>query len=160
MFRNVKLGVKRYNISGSVSAQKVRVSSGLKGHKRWYPCHNQLIRRIPRKIEAGIVLRNSPRVRWLFHHDILGGGFKYLLFSYLFGEMIQFDYIIFFRRVETTNQYLWCTSMIFYIYGSFLFLPYEIVYFTVVRSSISCPATHQAAYQMRKLGWRRNCTNN
>ena len=34
----------------------------------------------------------------------LGGGFKYLLFSPLFGEDSQFDYIIFFRWVETTNQ--------------------------------------------------------
>ena len=35
--------------------------------------------------------------------DHLGGGFKYFLFSTLPGEMIQFDYIIFFRLVETTN---------------------------------------------------------
>ena len=33
----------------------------------------------------------------------LGGGFKYYLFSSLFGEMIQFDYIIFFKGVETTT---------------------------------------------------------
>ena len=35
---------------------------------------------------------------------ILGGGFKYFLFSPLPGEDFQFDYIIFFRWVETTNQ--------------------------------------------------------
>ena len=40
---------------------------------------------------------------FFFHYAILGGGFKYFLFSSLFGEMIQFDYIIFFRWVETTN---------------------------------------------------------
>ena len=35
---------------------------------------------------------------------ILGGGFKYLLFSPLLGEMIQFDYVIFFKGfIETTN---------------------------------------------------------
>ena len=33
----------------------------------------------------------------------LAGGFKCFLFSSLFGETIQFDYIIFFRWVETTN---------------------------------------------------------
>ena len=32
-----------------------------------------------------------------------GGGFKYFLFSPLFGEDFQFDYIIFFRWVETTT---------------------------------------------------------
>ena len=32
----------------------------------------------------------------------LGGGFKYFLFSPLFREMIQFDYILF-KWVETTN---------------------------------------------------------
>ena len=40
----------------------------------------------------------------------LGGGFKYFLFSPLLGEMIQFDYIMFFRRVETTNQWWWCRN--------------------------------------------------
>ena len=34
----------------------------------------------------------------------LGGGFKHFLYSPLFGEDSQFDYIIFFRWVETTNQ--------------------------------------------------------
>ncbi len=34
----------------------------------------------------------------------LGGGFKHSLFLPLIGEMIQFDYIILFRWVETTNQ--------------------------------------------------------
>ena len=34
----------------------------------------------------------------------LDGGFKYSLFSSLFGEMIQIDYIIFFKGVEITNQ--------------------------------------------------------
>ena len=33
----------------------------------------------------------------------LGGGFKYFVLSPLLGEMIHFDYIIFFRWVETTN---------------------------------------------------------
>ena len=41
-----------------------------------------------------------------FALSILGGGFKYFLFSPLFGEDFQFDYIIFFRWVETTTQYL------------------------------------------------------
>ena len=36
-------------------------------------------------------------------HTSLGGGFKYFLFSPLFGEGFQFDYIIFFKWVETTN---------------------------------------------------------
>ena len=40
---------------------------------------------------------NVSRNQWL------GGGFKHCLFSSLFGEMIQFDYMIFFRWVETTN---------------------------------------------------------
>jgi len=35
---------------------------------------------------------------------LLGGGFKYLLFSPVFGEDFKFDYMIFFRWVETTNQ--------------------------------------------------------
>ena len=34
----------------------------------------------------------------------LPGGFKYFLFSPLPGEDFQFDYIIFFKWVETTNQ--------------------------------------------------------
>ena len=34
---------------------------------------------------------------------LLGGGFKYVLFSPLPGEIIQFDYIIFFKWVEATN---------------------------------------------------------
>ena len=34
----------------------------------------------------------------------LGAGFQYVLFSPLPGEMIQFDYMIFFKWVETTNQ--------------------------------------------------------
>ena len=33
----------------------------------------------------------------------LGGGFKYVVFSYLFGEDSNFDYI-FFNWVETTNK--------------------------------------------------------
>ena len=33
----------------------------------------------------------------------LGGGFKYFLFSPLFGEDSHFDYLIFFKEVETTN---------------------------------------------------------
>ena len=41
---------------------------------------------------------------------ILGGGFKYFLFSPLLGEDFQFDYIIFFGRVETTN-YLYMLNM-------------------------------------------------
>ena len=41
---------------------------------------------------------------WI-HLVILGGGFKYFLFSPLFGEMIQF-WLIFFKGVgSTTNQY-------------------------------------------------------
>ncbi len=38
-------------------------------------------------------------------YNILVGGFKYFLFSPLFGEDSHFDYIIFFKWVETTNQY-------------------------------------------------------
>ena len=51
--------------------------------------------------------------KWGFYHNlytwsfdpsyILGGGFKYFLFSPLPGEMIQFDYMIFFKGVETTT---------------------------------------------------------
>ena len=37
-------------------------------------------------------------------HEKLGGGFKHFLFSPLLGEDSQFDYLIFFNRVETTNQ--------------------------------------------------------
>ena len=45
----------------------------------------------------------EPRPAHQFKMDVwLGGGFKYLLFSTLFGEMIQF-WRIFFRWVETTN---------------------------------------------------------
>ena len=36
-------------------------------------------------------------------HGYLVGGFKHFLFSSLLGEMIQFDYRIFFKWVETTN---------------------------------------------------------
>ena len=36
------------------------------------------------------------------NHDCLGGGFKYCLFSPLFGEDSQF-WLIFFKWVETTN---------------------------------------------------------
>ena len=35
----------------------------------------------------------------------LGGGFKHFLFSPLLGEMIQCDYIIFLKWVETTNYF-------------------------------------------------------
>ena len=38
------------------------------------------------------------------HEVELGGGFKYFLFSPLFGEDFQLDYVIFLRWVETTNQ--------------------------------------------------------
>ena len=34
---------------------------------------------------------------------LLGGGFKHFVFSPLFGEDSHFDYIIFFKGVETTN---------------------------------------------------------
>ena len=37
-------------------------------------------------------------------HGFLGGGFKYFLFSPLFGEMIQFDEHIFQMGGSTTNQ--------------------------------------------------------
>ncbi len=37
------------------------------------------------------------------HDDTLGGGFKYFLFSPLFGEMIQFDDHIFQMGGSTTN---------------------------------------------------------
>jgi len=40
-----------------------------------------------------------------FDSHVLGGGFKYFLFSPLLGNMIQFDYCIFFRWVETTNYF-------------------------------------------------------
>ena len=36
-------------------------------------------------------------------NGILSGGLKYCLFLPLPGEMIQFDYMIFFKWVETTN---------------------------------------------------------
>ena len=38
-----------------------------------------------------------------FFQVLLVGGFKYFVFSPLLAKMIQFDYIIFFRWVETTN---------------------------------------------------------
>ena len=38
-----------------------------------------------------------------FAHLLLGGGFKDFLFSSLLGEDSHFDYIIFFKWVETTN---------------------------------------------------------
>jgi len=46
------------------------------------------------------------RRRCFFQDDQLnlGGGFKYSLFSPLFGENSHFDSMIFFRWVETTNQ--------------------------------------------------------
>ena len=47
--------------------------------------------------------RINPILREKSRHSRLGGGFKDLLFSPLLGEMIQFDYIIFFKWVETTN---------------------------------------------------------
>ena len=58
----------------------------------------------------GVILSICNRVEtWLRRVSrnipCLTGGFKfkYFLFSPLLGEMIQFDYIIFFRWVETTN---------------------------------------------------------
>ena len=39
----------------------------------------------------------------IFFRMILGVGFKYFLFSPLFGEDSHVDYIIFFKGVETTN---------------------------------------------------------
>ena len=39
-----------------------------------------------------------------FASSILAGGFKYFTFSHLSGEDVQFDYIICFKWVETTNQ--------------------------------------------------------
>ena len=45
----------------------------------------------------------------IFYSLYLGGGFKYFLFSPLPGEDFQFDYIIFLKGVETTNQlHLFC----------------------------------------------------
>ena len=41
---------------------------------------------------------------WQIRYISIGGGFKYFLFSPLFWEDSHFDYIIFFRWVETTNQ--------------------------------------------------------
>ena len=38
-----------------------------------------------------------------FFSQKLGGGFKYFLCSPLLGEDSHFDYIIFFKGVETTN---------------------------------------------------------
>ena len=48
--------------------------------------------------KLGIVVQAS-----IFMDKLLVGGFKYFLFSPLPEEMIQFDYIIFFKWVETTN---------------------------------------------------------
>ena len=50
------------------------------------------------------IFRGSPRDPET--NNYIGGGFKYVLFSLLLGEMIPFDYIwlIFFKWVETTNQ--------------------------------------------------------
>ena len=49
---------------------------------------------------------------WHISNNIsLGGGsFKCLIFSlYIFGEDFQFDYIILFRWLETTNHFFWVT---------------------------------------------------
>ena len=42
--------------------------------------------------------------RWARRRSNLGGGFKHVLFSPLFGEMIQFDLRIFFRWVGKNHQ--------------------------------------------------------
>ena len=60
----------------------------------------------------------------------LPGGFKYFLFSPLPGEDFQFDYIIFFKWVETTNQKM------FYVFSSSLEV--NIVYIIYVCISRSC----------------------
>ena len=44
------------------------------------------------------VWEKSPKIK-------LGGGFKYFFISPLFGEDSHFDYIIFFKGVETTHQF-------------------------------------------------------
>ena len=38
-------------------------------------------------------------------HEILGGGFKYVLFSPLFGEDVQFDEHVIQMGGSTTNQF-------------------------------------------------------
>ena len=43
---------------------------------------------------------------WHISLDELAGGFKYFLFSSLFGEMIQFDDHIFQMGGSTTNQWM------------------------------------------------------
>ena len=54
----------------------------------------------------GLHLLGSPLGKFIQfdEHIFLGGGFKYFLFSPLFGETIQFD-SYFFIRVETTKQF-------------------------------------------------------
>ena len=65
---------------------------------------------VAREVEPKFQLDFSIDVWWLGRQNYMnikselggGGGFKYLLFSPLLGEMIQFDYIICLKRVETT----------------------------------------------------------
>ena len=57
-----------------------------------------------------------------FIYVYLGGGFNFLKFSSLPGEMIQFDYIIFFKCVETTMYiYIYIHIRIAQMISHFLF---------------------------------------
>ena len=48
----------------------------------------------------------------------LGGGFKYFLFSPLFGEDSQFDYIVFFNHKLDIHLQLWSSEVSWNIYFS------------------------------------------
>ena len=52
-------------------------------------------------------------IQWDWHNYLhLGGGFKYLLFSSLFGEMIQFDYISDGLKPPTSTCFDWFALMV------------------------------------------------
>ena len=58
------------------------------------------------------------RGRWLMIRSITGWWFQtFFMFPYILGIIIPTDYIIFFRGVETTNQYIYIYIYIdIYIY--------------------------------------------
>ena len=96
--------------------------------------------------QGGITTAVAPKVMevW-FLHNFLGGGFKYVLFSPLFWGNVQF-WLIFFRWVETTNQFLSFNWMTLAVFQPWIFGGYHSI---SLRSETLLPAI---------LGWRRSAS--
>ena len=68
------------------------------GHPFINGCFNGMMNRIFNNLYLEEMVGNDHNF-----HLFLGGGFKHFIFSPLPGEIMQFDYIIFFKWVEPTN---------------------------------------------------------